>query len=333
MLLLAVVAAAFGADDAEKLKGKAIALGREAEKEWKRYVLERPTFTDRDVDELIETYEQVIELFYKSLEVEEDASLNGQITVVARRLAKLRFEQMRRKRAKEKPKPKPKPKPEQPKPEEPKPESKPEPKPESKPEPEPEVEITRDSQSGWPILEEDKKTRNRGIQSLRNFIQHHYLAYRKFAALTERCSKCNGRGRIPKTRDPKTRQIIWMNCPRCDGAGGHLNRNAARRAYWLTMSPMYRADAGNRSAFFAKMDSWTKDPRTLGEFVERLSIKSIDYRGLWAVVKYEERGTALVNKRQRPFRRKVKRMFVRLGKRWFIYDEKSDKDWFTAGAD
>jgi len=324
VLLLACAALA---DDAARLKGKAIVMGRKAEADWKRYVLERKTFTDADVKSLIATYEEVIELFYKSLEIQDDDSLNGQIVVIARRIAKLRFEQMRRRRAKEptEPKPKPKTKPADKEPD--KPEDKPT-KPEPKEQPDDTPELGRGSEGGWPELEEDKKARKRGIQTLRNFIMHHYFASRKFSALVTRCSRCGGSGRIRIGRDPRTRKISWSDCPNCKRSGAHLKANMARRAFWLTMSPAYRGTPRNREDFFQDLAKWQADPRLLPEFLSSLAITSIDYRGLWAVVKLREKGTAMIKKKPRKFSRKTQLTFVRLGKRWFVYNESADKDWF-----
>ena len=65
------------------------------------------------------------------------------------------------------------------------------------------------------------------------------------------------------------------------------------------------------------------------ERFKSLSIKKVDYHGLWAVVEYQEKGTIFSEGRQIPFKRKVQRTFLRLGKRWFVYDEESDQDFFT----
>ena len=48
--------------------------------------------------------------------------------------------------------------------------------------------------------------------------------------------------------------------------------NNARKAYWLTMSPLYRADPKNREAFQAKLAAWREDPRKIPEFSKSLSM-------------------------------------------------------------
>ena len=89
VILLAVLAiSALGADDAERLKGKAINLGRAAEKEWKRYVLERATFTDKDVDNIIRNYEQVIELYDLQEDGQEKRNRAGDASADLKRLRK-----------------------------------------------------------------------------------------------------------------------------------------------------------------------------------------------------------------------------------------------------
>ncbi len=319
LLVVLLVAAAVCARDkqAAAFQSKGLALARQTRAGWKRFVLERDKVTDDEIRGLIKDLDQAAELLHKSLEIEDFAGINGQIISIAKKLVKLRFAQHireQRRKMRNRPKPKPRPKP-QPEPRDDKP----------APEPEPEIKRTR----GLPDLIEDKKAKRRGLQTLRNFLIHYYFANRKFATLLTRCTRCEGSAKVVIGRDGKTRKRIFATCPRC-AYGAHLNLNAARKAFWLTMSPLHRADPANRAAFQDNLQKWHADPRTIGEFLTSLSIAKIDYHGLWATVTYREKGTFIVDGRQRRFKpRKVERMFVRFGKRWFVYDEKTDNALFS----
>ena len=67
------------------------------------------------------------------------------------------------------------------------------------------------------------------------------------------------------------------------------------------------------------------------EFLKSLRIVSIDYHGLWATAECHEKGYVPANKRA--FQRKVKRMFVRFGRRWFLFDENTDEGVFDPDAE
>ncbi|MHC4340333.1 MAG: hypothetical protein ACYSX0_09010 [Planctomycetota bacterium] len=322
---------------AANLAAKAAKLADSAEEAWKRFVLERDSFTDDDIEESIDSYESAVDYYHQSLEVEDEVGLNGAIVLITRRLSKLRFEQMQRqmrKKAEERKKNPPPPKEERPRegkppkeaPGEPvRPPPRREPREESEPPP---VEMEA-SRSPWPEIMETKAQARRGKQSLRNFLMNYYFASRKFSTLISRCTVCNGTTRRKTGRVDKRRRPVTVPCNGCNATGAHLNLPAARKGFWLVMSPLFRADPAHRVEFEAKLEVWRQDPRKVEEFIKKLRLVDVDYRGLWAVVKYEEIGVTPSKGRQRLFKRAVQRMCLRVGKRWFFYDEQADKDFFS----
>jgi hypothetical protein len=332
---LLLVVPGLAADKADKLVSKATQAAKGAEADWKRFILERATFTDEDLARLVDIYDDVLEMLNKALDIKDIQGVNQQIITVAKRVAKLRFEGVRRKRAKQPPPAKPKPPPDKPKPgkTDPAPElppDKPEPPPEDIEDEEPDETPSRTGP--YPDLLEDKKAARKGKQKLRSWIMGYYFANRKFTELISRCSRCNGRGRIPHKKDPRTRKIIFTDCPGCPAASGsHLDVNAARRAFWLSMSPTHRAVPKNRQDFFEQLNQWNADPRKLGEFWKSMSIRDIDYHGNWAIVKFSLKGHSV--RVRGSFKRDVTQMFFRIGKRWFVFDEKTDDAWLRPPED
>ncbi|MHC4931820.1 MAG: hypothetical protein ACYTGV_06490 [Planctomycetota bacterium] len=335
ILVLLLLCSATRARDkkAARLAAKAAKLADSAEEAWKRFVLERASFTDDDLKKSIDIYESAVDYYHQSLEVEDEVGLNGSIVLITRRLSKLRFEQMQRqmrKKAEERKKNPPPPREEKPREEEPPEQKRPEPtRPPPRGEPEPPPVEMESSRSPWPEIVETKSQARRGKQSLRNFLMNYYFASRKFSALVTRCTVCNGSGRRKTGQIDKRRRIVTIPCNGCNATGAHLNLPAARKGFWLVMSPLFRADPGNRLDFETKLEVWRQDPRKVEEFIKKLRLLDVDYRGLWAVVKYEEIGVTPSKGRQRLFKRAVQRMCLRVGKRWFFYDEQADKYFFS----
>ena len=107
--------------------------------------------------------------------------------------------------------------------------------------------------------------------------------------------------------------------------------SAARRAFWLSMSPTPRAVPKNRQDFFEQLNQWNADPRKLGEFWKSMSIRDIDYHGNWAIVKFSLKGHSV--RVRGSFKRDVTQMFFRIGERWFVFDEKTDDAWLRPPED
>ena len=68
----------------------------------------------------------------------------------------------------------------------------------------------------------------------------------------------------------KRRRVVTIPCSACHESGGHVNVPAARKGYWLCMSPLYRSDEANRTAWDEKLASWRENPNLIEEFLKRI---------------------------------------------------------------
>jgi hypothetical protein len=335
-ILLLACAAAAQEGRAAKLVREAAETADSMKETWKRLALEPDQVTDDELDAILAAYERAVDLYQGALEIEELPSVNGPLVLLAQRLSKLEYErfwrEQRRKRAEEAARGKP----------EPPPETKPEagapappPTAVEMPEPEPAREpppaaATPPGVPPYPAVVETKEQARRNQQQLRNFIMNDYFAPRKQTALLTRCSVCQGTGRQPTGRLDERRRPVTIPCGGCNNAGYLLNVTPARKGYWLTQSPLHRADDANRAAFDAKLAEWKADPRRMTEFLKRVSIGDVEYHGLWAKVKIRENGFSVEH--GKAFERNLEKTFLRIGRRWFLYDEKFDRDLFAAAA-
>jgi len=330
--VLLFVAAAAGAES----DSQAASLATEAAKAyqtvdplWARVVEDASKVTDEEIDALHAAYDKAMQLFADALEIEGNPSAQATQAIVARRLGKVSMIRMARSLAKRRaaaPAPPPEAPPENPADDD-APDDAPQP-PENSParEPEPESRRSPDAGPSLPEIEEDKESRRRGEQSLRDFILGHG-ANRRFEKLVTRCAVCNGRGKVVVGVDPKTRRPATRDCAKCLASGAHLNVRPARRAFWLCHSPLYRSDAGNQNQFESRIQEWRKDPRKIPEFIRSVRIVEHDYHGLWARAKYVEKGYATDT--NRAFERQVQAMFLRLGRDWYFFDERFDDGLLT----
>ena len=330
-LLGSVAAQDAEARQAERIAAQGRKLQEDTKEVWKKFVFEFRELSDDDLERIVENYEKAVDLFQKSIEVQESPGLNRLILLLAKRIAQARMVQSAREFAR-RPKPKrPPPPAEPPPPEKPSPEAPAPPEPAPKPEPEPGKSgpPPRVAPGELPTLDEPKDQRRRGMQGVRNFLMHYYFASRKQSTLVSRCAVCNGRGRRATHQLDRRRRVVTIPCNACHESGGHVNVPAARKGYWLCMSPLYRSDPANRAAWDQELASWRQNPNLVKEFLKSVRIVNVDYHGLWADVTWVEKVLPMGAKRsfERPMQRKV----VRAGKRWFFYDEKFDKDFFASG--
>ncbi len=328
MLLLLLLAAPGRAAEtkAEQLARKASEYATPADAEWKRYVLEPETVDEEALKGMLGLCEKAVDLYQESLEEEESGAVNHAILTLARRIAKIRFELMRRERARM-------PAPEAEKP----PEKGTAPPPTtSPPEAAPERPATAEAPE-LPAVPEDAKATRLGIQALRNFVMHEYFASRKWTSLVSRCPLCEGTGRRRTGRLTKEKKVETTACTSCGETGFHLNDPAARKGFWLCRSPLYRADPARVAAWEGALERWRKDPRTVEEFLDRVSIEEVEYHGLWARIALDERGhvrepaAAGRPAKERRFDRKREYTLVRIGRRWFFYEPAIDAGLFRDG--
>ena len=331
-VLLLCLLGTVAAQDADARKAERVAtrgrkLHDDTKEIWKKFVFEYRELSDDDLKRIVKNYEKAVDLFQKSIEIHESPGLNQLILLLAKRIAQARMVQSAREFAR---RPKPK---RSPPPAEPPPPEKPDPEAPAQPEPEPEPEKPapppRVAPGVLPTLDEPKDQRRRGKQGVRNFVMHYYFASRKQSTMVSRCAVCNGRGRRATHQLDRRRRVVTIPCNACHESGGHVNVPAARKGYWLCMSPLYRSDPANRAAWDQELASWRQNPNLVKEFLKSVRIVKVDYHGLWADVTWVEKVRPMAAKRsfERPMQRKV----VRAGKRWFFYDETYDRDFFATG--
>lgn len=322
---IALLWCALGADEAGALREKAAALAREVQPLWERLVLEPQSVTDDELGRLIAAYDQAAELYGKAAELSDSAAFTGASAILARQLGKASMVRMARdfearRKAEEKPAPKPevaRQTGEEPSPPEPGdapagPEAAAEPpSPERAPAPSPP-----------PPGEFTKEETTRGAQSLRNFLMNVYFPNRRFSNLVSRCSICGGTGKVPTGVLDNRRRPVTARCGSCAGAGARLEEPAARRGYWLVYTPFHRESEANRAAFESRLAEWRAEPARIPEFLKSLTIESVVYEGLSGRATFVEKG--VMENGKKGFARKVEARFVRIGRRWHLYDEATD---------
>jgi hypothetical protein len=300
--------------DVEALRAKARTEYEGQKPTWDRFVFDAAALSDDELEKLTNSYDRCLDLYQRIAEATEAGDDEADVVVIqlARRTAKLRATTWGREMAKKakaaasKPKP-----PEAPLPEE-KPGEPPAPPPDREPEaPAPEKPAEMPEATAAPVvlptIEESKDQRTAGIQGARNFVMT-YFANRKYKQMIGFCGNAT--------------------CNACRSRVGHLNIHAARKAYWLSWSPLYRANEEQKAKWQAQFKEWRLDPRKLPEVLTKLSITKVEYHGLWADIEWEQWG---VTNDAKKTHEKVQRRLVRAGNRWFFFHEELDRDFFAEG--
>ena len=271
---------------------------------WKKHVLDEK-IPDDELRALLKAYDTAIDLFMQAAEMKETAGLNHTILLLSRRTAKVRGtlawrEQARTKKGGAKPMPS------------------------GTPTPTPAPEPGRDAPSranGLPeLVGETKADRVSGIQGARNFLVREYYNPRHRRNLFKKCHKCGGRKRVPTAGGPGE-PYRRERCPVCHGKGLGIHLYSAAKSLWMTWSPLYRMDEGNRAQWKETVRGWRTDARTLPGPLTGLSILKVDYHGLWADLTWVEKGI--------DSKRTVTRRVIRAGRRWFFYSEAHDRGFFS----
>ncbi len=318
VLLLFCAAATLAQEkDVEGLRAKARA-GYEAQKPvWEKYVFDAATLSDDELADLTEAYDKCLDLYQRIAEATEEGDGEADVVVIqlARRTAKLRATMWSREMAKKAKAAASRPKPVEPPPPEPTPDTPPAPPPEGRPQkppappPVPAPDAPTKAEEPEPVvlpeIEETKERRTVGIQAARNFVMQ-YFANRKYKSMIGFCGRAG--------------------CNACASRVGHLNPHAARKAYWLSWSPLYRANEEQKKKWQATFKEWRIDPRKLPEVLTKLTITKVDYHGLWADIEWEQWG---VTNDAKKTHEKVARRLVRAGNRWFFFHEQLDRDFFS----
>ncbi|MHC4939774.1 MAG: hypothetical protein ACYTHK_12460 [Planctomycetota bacterium] len=327
MILLLIALPARAADpeaEVKKLEAKATARVEKVKGFWSKFVEDRDTCSDDELRALIESYDTAIDLCHEVSELKDSPSANSKILLLARRTATLRatlfMREMRRKAAAGANGPG--------RPEEVDPPggaipAAAEKDPRESARAKSAVELLGLKEVPLPIAESDKE-RAANIRRLRKFL-FEYFRHMKPRNIRRLCRKCDGTGRRKHSRVVDGRKMDYtLPCKACAERGGSLNKDHARRALWLTRTPLSRQDPTVRKWF----DEWiARYEAKVSEIepVSRLVIKKIEYHGLWAKVTWQET--------RRKEKQTKERLFVRLGRRWYFYDPAHDKEILTVSAE
>jgi hypothetical protein len=305
-ILLFCAAAVAQEKDVEGLRAKARAEYEAQKPIWEKFVFDANALSDDDLEALTEGYDRCLDLYQRIAEATEEGDSEADTIVIqlARRTAKLRATTWGREMEAKAKAAASRPKPPEPPPEDEPPAPPPAPAPEPvAPERAPERE--KPEQLVLPTIEETKDQQVAGKQSARNFVMQ-YFVNRKYKSMIGFCGKAG--------------------CNACRARVGHLNPHAARKAYWLSWSPLYRANEEQKKKWQAQFKEWRIDPRKLPEVLTKLTITKVDYHGLWADVEWEQWG---VTNDAKKTHEKVSRRLVRAGNRWFFFHEELDRDFFA----
>ncbi|MFQ5844264.1 MAG: hypothetical protein ACE5JG_04670 [Planctomycetota bacterium] len=181
-----------------------------------------------------------------------------------------------------------------------------------------------------PVPQETRSQRLRNEKGLRSFLRE-YGVSRRIGTLVVRCAACNGHGKRSSGKLDKRGRILKVACDQCYGTGAHLDTHVARKAFWLSKSPYYRANERNRKRFEARLEKWRHNPKAIREFLRQVRVHSVEYHGLWARAAYTE-VVRRVRPSSRTFDRRVEAVFIRIGRNWHFFDPKYDRGFLTAAA-
>ena len=83
--------------------------------------------------------------------------------------------------------------------------------------------------------------------------------------------------------------------------------------------------------FEEKLKKWGRRPSSIREFLRKVKLDSVEYYGLWAKVSYTEH-VRKVYPRKKNITREVNAYFIRIGRRWFFFDRRADRDFLKVNA-
>lgn len=299
-LALLAALAALPAASGEDLAAEARKQHEAAQPLWEMFVLDPAKTTDDELKALLAIYDKTLDLCLKAAEKQDDKGLDTMVLQLARRTATLRATLLDRELAAKGGTPAA---------------------------PQPAAPVEGEAEIVLPTLDESADRRAQGKQDVRNFLMD-YFRNRKRETLIVQCATCHGLAKRQSQRvgDFAAPRQSWYPCETCGGDGCFLNGPAAKQAFWLCWSPLYRLDEKERTAWEATFAKWRKDPKGGGEFLTRLKIGKVEYYGLWAQATWEEWGITPDGKKTH---REVTRRLVRGGRRWFFFHPDHDRDFFA----
>lgn len=159
--------------------------------------------------------------------------------------------------------------------------------------------------------------RRRRVQEVRKLVMEHGAA-RRLEMQIRRCDRCDGRGVLRAAFGDRP-----ADCPACDRRGAVPHRGSILDAQWLVRSPLYRADTGNAVRMDLDLRRAGSDAARLAPFVQSVGIDGeVEDHDVWARVRAKEKVTD--EPRGKPVTRQVEYVFFRVGRVWYLWDDRYD---------
>lgn len=159
--------------------------------------------------------------------------------------------------------------------------------------------------------------RRRRVQEVRKLVMEHGAA-RRLETQVRRCDRCDGRGVLRAAFGDRPAE-----CPACDRRGARPHRESILAAQWFVRSPLYRADTGNAVRMDLDLRRAASDAARLAPFVHSVGIDGeVEDHDVWARVRAKEKVTN--EPRGRAETRQVEYVFFRVGRVWYLWDDRYD---------
>jgi len=163
----------------------------------------------------------------------------------------------------------------------------------------------------------DEAARRRRVQEVRKLALA-YGASRRLGTQLRRCDRCDGRGVLRAAFGDR-----GADCPVCERKGALPHRDSILEAHWFVRSPLYRADPGNAVRMDLDLRRAASDAVRLAPFVQSVGIEGeVEDHDAWARVRLKEKVTDAP--RGKPETRAVDYVFFRVGRIWYLWDERHD---------
>jgi len=303
---------------AKRLLDEGLALVKQADMVWKRWVLEELPAgkLEQELSRAVELYDKGCARLNAAVEIQNDSGVNHRLRVAAQKLAEMRarllwLEEQRKLRERPKTTPGPAPAP---------PSAPPSPPPGREP-PALEAAVPKGEPPAHPVdvalrtveSQAPSSRDRRDEKAIRALLSGYYGAQRK-GKLLARHKLCSGKGVL---RGGEA-------CEECAGTGKQINLYYFRKVYWNVYTPLLRDAAGALEALRAFHERARRDPALLGPAVKAFKVVKLELHGFCARAAVEVRTAAGT--------RAEKITLVSIGSAWFFYTPATDAGLVSKGG-
>lgn len=144
---------------------------------------------------------------------------------------------------------------------------------------------------------------------------------RRYENLIRRCDRCDGRKELRNAFGDDR-----VDCPKCRRAGSLLSVKGVLEARWFALSPLARADGRSASDLDMLLKVAGAAPQRLAPFVKSVSIAGdVEDHDTWVRMRVQEKyveeaGSSRVGRAENVV------VLYRVGRLWFLYDARADRD-------